>query len=383
VGEFRAVGLPRLAAGLALAVALAVAGCGGESSLSPGAPAATTIAGTGLRAVEVARGLDRSIYVAVAPGEPDRLYVVGQAGTVRVIEGGRVLPEAFLDISSLTLTAPKGAFASERGLLSIAFAPDYATSGRFYVDYTDRSGDVNVVEYRARDGRTEPASARRLLFVEKESERHHGGQLAFGPGGRLYAGVGDDAASQVHPQSLEPGDYLGKILALEADGSWEAVAYGLRNPWRFSFDRESGDLWVGDVGENRWEEVSRVPAGSSLANLGWDGYEGFEQVVWDDGGHNEPRGPGELVWPSAVYPHAEGCAVVGGYVYRGRDVPALRGRYVYGDYCTGKIWSVDPAQPGEVRLELRLSRTIASFGEDEAGELYAVSRQGVVYRLGQ
>jgi len=359
-----------------------LAGCGGPDSLSPGTPPATTVAEGGLSAVEVARGLDRPVYVAAAPGEADRLYVVGQAGTVAVVEDGRVVPKTFLDISSLVLTAPKGEFASERGLFSIAFAPDYPTSGRFYVDYTDRNGDVNVVEYRARAGRADPGSARRLLLVEKESERHHGGQLQLGPDGRLYVAVGDDAASQVHPQSLEANDYLGKILALESDGHWEVVAYGLRNPWRFSFDRETGDLWVGDVGENRWEEVSRVDAGAGLVNLGWDGYEGYEQVVWDDGGHNEPGGPGELVWPVAVYGHEMGCAVVGGYVYRGRDVPALRGRYVYGDYCTGRIWSLDPARPGEIRLELQLSRTIASFGEDAAGELYLVSRTGTIYRLG-
>jgi hypothetical protein len=358
-----------------------LAGCGGPGSLSPSAPPATTTDGGGLRAVELARGLDRPIYVAAAPGEPDRLYVVGQAGAVLVVEGGRVLTEPFLDISGLVLTAPKGEFASERGLLSIAFAPDYATSGRLYVDYTDRNGDVNVVEYRARDGRADPASARRHLLVEKESERHHGGQIAFGPDGRLYAGVGDDAASQIHPQRLEPGDFLGKILALEPDGGWQVVAYGLRNPWRFSFDRETGDLWVGDVGENRWEEVSRVPAGSGLANLGWDGYEGFERVVWDEGGHNEPRGPGELVWPAAVYGHEAGCAVVGGYVYRGSEIEAARGRYVYADYCQGLVWSVDPARPADVRLELDLPRTIASFGEDAEGELYIVSRSGVIYRL--
>ena len=161
------------------------------------------------------------------------------------------------------------------------------------------------------------------------------------------------------------------------------VAYGLRNPWRFSFDRETGDLWIGDVGEVSWEEVSVVRHGTPLpVNLGWDAYEGFEAVVWDDGGHNEPRGDGELVWPVATFGRTGGCAaVIGGYVYRGTEIPALRGRYVYGDFCTGTIWSLDPADPGVVRRELELGTTLASFGEDEAGELYLVSRTGTVYRL--
>lgn len=368
--------------GVVLAAVLGAAACGGPDSLSPGAPPTTTVEGAGLSVVEVARGLDRPVFAAWAPGEPDRFYAVGQAGTVVVVEEGRALAEPFLDISNLVLTAPKGAFASERGLLSLAFAPDYPASGLVYVDYTDRNGDVNVVEYRARGGRADPASARRLLLVEKERERHQGGQLQFGPDGRLYVAVGDDAASQVHPQRLEPGDYHGKILALEPDGSWKVLAYGLRNPWRFSFDRDTGELWVGDVGENRWEEVSRLPADVRLANLGWDGYEGYEQVVWDDGGYNEPDGPGDLVWPVAVYGHDTGCAVVGGYVYRGAAVPSLVGRYVYGDYCTGKVWSLDPARPGDIRLELVLPKTLASFGEDQGGELYLVSRTGSVYRLG-
>jgi glucose/arabinose dehydrogenase len=366
------------------AVASALAGgCGGGGVASPPAPQSTTVeSDAGLRAVEIVRGLDRPVYAAAAPGEPGRLYVVGQAGLIQVLEGGRLLAEPFLDLAALIATGPKGEPAAEQGLLSLAFAPDYARSGRFFVDYTDRDGNVRVVEYYARDGVVQPDSARTLLLVEKRAPIHNGGQLQIGPDGGLYVGIGDDGTSQVSPQSLAPGDLLGKIVRVEESGP-EVVAYGLRNPWRFSFDRGTGDLWIGDVGELAWEEVSVVGHGTALpVNLGWDAYEGHEEVVWDEGGHNEPRGPGELVWPAAVYARGEGCAaVIGGYVYRGERLPALRGRYVYGDFCTGAVWSLDPARPGLVRHELDLGTTLASFGEDEAGELYLVSRTGTIFRL--
>jgi hypothetical protein len=365
------------AACAAFALLLLAAACGGGGAE---APPAETVAGAGLRAADVVAGLDRPVHVTVAPGEPGRLYAVGQAGVVTVVEDGRVLPEPFLDLSGDVLTGPKGEPATELGLLSIAFAPDYASSGRLAVFYTDRRGDVNVVEYRGAGGRADPASARVLLHVEKDSERHHGGQLQYGPDGKLYTAIGDDAGSQVHPQSLAEGDYLGKVLRLDGD-AWTVVAYGLRNPWRFSFDRETGDLWIGDVGENRVEEVDRVPAGTGLANLGWDGFEGYEEMVWNEGGHHDPGGPGELLWPVAVYTHEVGCSVVGGYVYRGTAVPTATGRYFYGDFCSGIVWSIDPAHPTEVRQELALGTTLASFGEDEAGELYLVSRTGRIFRL--
>jgi glucose/arabinose dehydrogenase len=365
-------------------LASALAGCGGESVESHPAPATSTVeSDAGLRAVEIASGLDRPVYVAAAPGEPDRLYVVGQAGVIQVLERGKLVEEPFLDISALTTTSPKGELAAEQGLLSMAFAPDYATSGRFYVDYTDRDGDVNVVEYRAREEQADPDSARRLLLVEKHQPIHNGGQLHVGPDGGLYVGIGDDGEGRVHGQSLEPGDLLGKIVRLDAAGP-SVVAYGLRNPWRFSIDRETGDLWIADVGEVGWEEVSRVPrTEAEPANLGWAAFEGHEAVVWDEVGHLEPDGPGELVWPLAVYDRGEtGCAaIIGGYVYRGEAIPGALGHYFYGDFCTGTVWSVDPAEPRRLRHELDLGVTLASFGEDGAGELYLVSRTGSIFRL--
>jgi glucose/arabinose dehydrogenase len=363
--------------------AAALPACAGDAPESHPSPAATTVASdAGLRAVELARGLDRPVHLAAAPGEPGRLYVVGQGGLIQVLEDGELREEPFLDVGALITTGPKGEPAAEQGLLSLAFAADHDESGRFWVDYTDRDGNVRVVEYRARDGVADPSSARTVLVVEKAKPIHNGGQLQVGPDGAVYVGIGDDGASQASPQSLEPGDLLGKVVRL-GDGEPQVVAYGLRNPWRFSFDRATGDLWIGDVGELDWEEVSVVPHGSAEpVNLGWDAYEGFEVVVWDEGGHNEPRGDGELVWPVATFGRTGGCAAaIGGYVYRGEAIPSLRGRYVYGDFCTGTVWSIDPAEPGAVRRELELGTTIASFGEDEAGELYLVSRTGTIFRL--
>jgi glucose/arabinose dehydrogenase len=361
-----------------LALPSITAGCGGGSIASHSAPPVSTLeSDAGLHAVEIASGLDRPVYVAAAPGERGRLYVVGQSGVIQVLERGKVNEEPFLDISALTTASPKGDSATEQGLLSMAFAPDYATSGRFYIDYIDRDGDVNVVEYRARHGRADPSSARRLLRVEKHNTDHNGGQLQVGPDGGLYVGIGDDEEGRAHAQSLEPGDLLGKIVRLDVDGP-RVVAYGLRNPWRFSFDRETGDLWIADVGEVSWEEVSRVPSSEPRpANLGWAAYEGHEAGAGD----TETGGPGRLVWPTVVYNHAKGCAVIGGYVYRGEAIAAARGRYFYGDFCAGTVWSVDPADPQRVRHELDLGTTLASLGEDEDGELYLVSRTGSIYRI--
>lgn len=372
----------------AVVVALA-AGCGGAAVASHPAPPAETVgSGAALQALPVAEGFDRPVYLTAAPGETERLYVVEQAGTVLVLEDGKPLAEPFLDVSALIRTSAKGELASEQGLLSLAFAPDYRTSGRLYIAYTDTQDRVTVAEYHARDGRVDGGSARLLLQVEKTQPSHNGGQLQFGPDGDLYVGLGDDADARLHPQSLEPDDRLGKILRLDLGapgGEWEVVAYGLRNPWRFSFDRGTGDLWIGDVGNLAWEEVNRIPRSRpGLRNLGWPSYEGHEAVVPREGRWSEPDGTGELVWPVAVYSRGEGCAaVIGGYVYRGEDVSAASGRYLYGDFCSGRVWSLDPADPRRVRHELDLGTTLASFGEDGAGELYLVSRTGSIFRLAE
>jgi glucose/arabinose dehydrogenase len=307
------------------------------------------------------------VHVAVTADEPGRLYVVEQAGVVRVVDGGVLLREPFLDIRSLVRTSPRTEAASEEGLLSLAFAPDYATSGRFSVAYTDRGGRLVVAGY---------PGGRALLIAPKDVPRHMGGQLAYGPEARLYVAVGDDSLAYEHAQRLAKSDPRGKLLRLEADGSWSVVSYGLRNPWRFSFDRATGAVWVADVGEASWEEISVIDSSARPpVNLGWPAYEGYAPR------EAELEGSGELVWPAAVYSHEHGCAVVGGFVYRGEEVAVLHGRYVYGDFCTGRIWSLDPGRPGDVRVELDLATTIASFAEDADGELLVVSRTGTIYRL--
>ncbi len=354
----------RLVPAAALALAALVAACAGDA---PGHPSATTSEGSAVRAIELVTNLDRPVYATAVPGDRERLYVVEQPGVVRIVERGVVAAEPLIDIRALVRTSPAGEAASEEGLLSIAFPADHPSSGRFYLAYTDRRGRLVIAAY--------PEPARTLLTVPKDEPRHMGGQLQIGPDGSLYASVGDDSLAYEHAQRLSAGDVRGKILRLDLDGDWSVVAHGLRNPWRFSFDGRV--LWVGDVGEAAWEEIDAVSLAAATdrsANLGWPAYEGFEE-------RDGPRPRGELVWPVALYSHRDGCAVVGGYVYRGSGIPSLRGRYVYGDYCTGTIWSLDPAEPTEIRRELELGTTISSFGLDGDGELLVVSRTGRLFRL--
>ena len=332
-----------------------------------------------LRVERVATGLEAPTHLASPPGDAAQLFVVEQAGRVRVIANGRVRPEAFLDVRNLV------ASGGERGLLSIAFHPAWEDNRRFYVDYTNRDGDTRVVEYRAnRDGTVaDERSARVLLAVDQPYANHNGGQLAFGPDGRLYVGMGDGGSGgDPENRAQDLGDRLGKILRLDVDepGSrWRVVAYGLRNPWRFSFDRETGDLYVADVGQSAREEVNYVrwPPGA-LLNFGWDVYEG--DVLYEE---KEPNSAGRLVAPVAVYGRDGGCSVTGGFAYRGRAMPGLHGRYFFGDYCTGIVWSfrVRDGKARGKRRERFAVPLLSSFGEDANGELYLVSHGGTVFRL--
>jgi glucose/arabinose dehydrogenase len=323
------------------------------------------------------RGLAEPLYVASTPTEPNRIYVVEQPGRIRVVQSGRLLAQPFLDIRSLVKSG------GEQGLLSMAFPPNYAEDRKFYVDYTDRNGDTRVVEYAVKDGRADPASARQLLFVEQPYANHNGGQLEFGPDGLLYVGMGDGGSAgdpENRAQNLD--SQLGKLLRInvsDPNAKWVIAGYGLRNPWRFSFDRATGNLWIGDVGQGDWEEIDfRTRAQvRRLWNYGWNVYEGRARFS------REPltqRAP--LVFPVAQYSHSAGCSVTGGYVYRGSAVPAMRGRYVYGDYCSGRIWSLVLVKgKARVRVEPSTIDQLSSFGEDAKGELYATSLSGVVYKL--
>ena len=321
----------------------------------------------------VLSGLDQPVYVTAVRSEPRRLYVVEQRGVVRVAERGRLLARPFLDIGNLVMSG------GEQGLFSIAFHPQYPRNPRFYVQYTDRGGDTRLVEYRARAGAALPGSARQLVFSDDPYGNHNGGQLVFGPDGRLYFTLGDGGAGgDPENRSQNMRSLFGKLLSMNvATKGIKIEALGLRNAWRFTFDRTNGDLYIGDVGQNELEEINYLPRRSSgLENYGWDVYEASERF------ESKPLGPGKLIFPVAEYTHADGCSVTGGYVYRGSRA-ALRGRYIYGDYCSGNVWSfrIEGGKARGLRREPFKVEGLTSFGEDTAGELYAVAHGGSVYRL--
>jgi glucose/arabinose dehydrogenase len=328
----------------------------------------------------VASGFDDPVFVGAPRSEPGHLYVVEKPGVIRVLVNGRLRAQPFLDIHDLV-----GSEGSEQGLLSVAFHPKYGRNHRFYVDYTDRNGDTRVVEYRSNGTVGQPGTARQLLFVDQPYANHNGGQLQFGPDGRLYVGMGDGGSGgDPGNRAQKLGVRLGKLLRLNVDRAgarWQIAGYGLRNPWRFSWDRRTRDLYIGDVGQGDWEEVDvRTPRQQRvLSNYGWRVWEGRTRFTQSQ--RVNPRG--RLVFPIATYSHDAGCSVTGGYVYRGSAVPAARGRYFYGDYCEGTIWSLRAVNARRVGLRREPFRvpSLSSFGEGPTGEVYAVSLEGAIYRL--
>jgi len=339
------------------------------------ASAGTTRTSLGLR--PVVTGLNSPTYVASVPGQKGVLYVVEQVGDIKVAVNGNLRARPFLDIRSLVKSG------GEQGLLGLAFSPSYKSNHKFYVDYTDTNGDTRVVEYRS-NGTVAVKRLRQLLFVKQPYANHNGGQLQFGPDGRLYVGMGDGGSGgdpQNNAQNLS--SRLGKLLRISVntrEAKVQVAGYGLRNPWRFSFDKPTGDLYIADVGQNAWEEVDYTPRSSpGLENYGWRVYEGTARYTADQ----QQNPAGHLVMPVVTYSHSEGCSITGGYVYRGSAVPALKGRYVYGDYCSGKIWTLQ-IQNGKavgVRQEGINVKSLSSFGLDGGGELYAVSLEGTVYQV--
>jgi glucose/arabinose dehydrogenase len=335
--------------------------------------------------------LGQPVYLTATASEPNRLYVVQRKGLVRVLVKGRLRSRPFLDLRRVV------SVEGERGLLSLAFSPTYGPDGLLYVYYTDRQGAINIVEFHARRGVVDAGSARTVLRVAHEdSPYHNGGQLAFGPDGMLYAGLGDggyapapdfpNAQPDPHGNSQNLDVLLGKIVRLDvkqAVPGAEIVAYGVRNPWRFSFN-SAGDLVIADVGWSAAEEVDVLRAGSSnLVNFGWSVYEGTTP---------RRRGPevqlnpaGELTGPAYAYSHDHAnCSITGGYVYHGHGrVQRLRGRYVFGDYCSGRIWSLRLAdgRASALRHEQATIKGLVSFGEDASGNLYAIAFGGTIYRF--
>ena len=347
-------------------------------------PAGLADARVALRQVAV---LEQPVALAVAPGD-GALYVAEKVGRVVAIRDERERPDEVLDLTG------EVSLGGEQGLLGLAFSPD----GRFlYVNYTDLQGHTHVTEFAFRDGRADPDSLREVLFVEQPFSNHNGGNLAFGPDGYLYIGLGDGGSAgdpEGNGQSLTT--LLGKMLRIAPrpsgpdpygipsdnpfvgrdDARPEIWAFGLRNPWRYSFDRETGDLWIGDVGQNAWEEVDVEPAGSDGGlNYGWDLFEGSHPFEGSD--------TSGLVGPVYEYPTGGGCAVTGGYVYRGDEIPDLVGAYVFGDYCRGRLEAF-VLRDGVAKQHRELGVAVdglASFGEDAAGELYVLSLAGPLYRL--
>lgn len=361
------------------------------------APADTPVPLNEVTLEKVADGFGRPTFVTHAGDGSGRLFVLEKQGRIRVIDaGGQVLSQPFLDITSVVKSS-----GNEQGLLGLAFHPDYERNGRFFVYYTAQDNDNTVAEFRVSSdpNRADAASGKELLAVADRFSNHNGGMLAFGPDGYLYVAMGDGGSSG------DPDDngqnllaFLGKILRIDVDGGdpygipesnpfivrssarGEVWAWGLRNPWRFSFDRETGDLWIADVGQNKYEEVNFQPAASEGGeNYGWAVMEGTHCFRPAQG--CDTTG---LTLPIFEYDHGQGCSITGGYVYRGEQYPQLNGIYVFTDYCTGNLWVTRQVSPGEFETERlgRLPGSISSFGEDEAGELYAVrDSEGAVYRV--
>jgi glucose/arabinose dehydrogenase len=330
-----------------------------------------------LRLQVIASGLSEPLALAAPRNEPNRLYVAEQAGRIRVIVNGRLRAAPFLDIRNLVTSG------GEQGLLGLAFHPNYERNRRFYVQYTDNGGDTRVVEYRSNGQRALPGTRRQLFFGNDPYGNHNAGQLAFGPDGRLYFSQGDGgSAADPENRAQNRASLFGKLIRIDINrpARRQIVAMGLRNPFRFSFDRATGDLYLGDVGQGAWEEIDYLPRArlGGLTNFGWDVYEGratFEQ---------KGLGGGRLVQPIVVLPNPPHASVIGGYVYRGRALPALRGRYFYTDFYANRIYSlrVRGGRATGVRTESFSANGVAAFGEDPRGELYVVAlSEGRVYRL--
>ena len=331
----------------------------------------------------VVSGLDRP--VDLQPDGSGRLFVIEKYGHIHVIENGQLIDTPFLNIEDRVNDS-----SNEMGLLGLAFHPDYAQNGYFYVNYTGSGGNTFISRFQVSGDPhlANPSSEVNLLRVNQPFPNHNGGTLLFGPDGYFYAGLGDGgSAGDPMGNGQKTTTLLGKILRLDVDSAEpyaipadnpfgnEIWAYGLRNPWRISFDELTGDLFIGDVGQGTWEEIDYLPAGSlGGENFGWDFREGAHEY---DG--NAPAG---LTDPIAEYSHAEGgCSVTGGYVYRG-SMPEWNGIYLYGDYCTGLIWGLIKSDNGwQNQLLFDVDFNITSFGQDETGEVYLVSDGGEVYKL--
>jgi glucose/arabinose dehydrogenase len=343
-------------------------------------------------------GLDTPVGIAHAGDGSGRLFVLEKVGRIRVVQNGVLLPTPFLDITDRV-----GSSQNEQGLLGLAFHPNYTANGAFFVNYTDRQGNTVVSRFSvsADPGQADPGSEAVLLTLNQPAGNHNGGHLAFGPDGYLYIGTGDGGGAGDRYGNAQNGQtLLGAMLRLDVDGGEpyaipqdnpfagspsvrdEIWAVGLRNPWRYSFDRLTGDLYIADVGQNVYEEVNFEPAGHPGGrNYGWPIMEGLHCFPAD-----RPCDQTGLTLPVTEYDHTQGCSVTGGYVYRGQEFPSLRGIYLFGDFCSGRIWGLAPAGAGsgdwQVALLAQVDVRMSAFGEDEAGELYLLDMSsGQLFRI--
>ncbi|MBI4521797.1 MAG: PQQ-dependent sugar dehydrogenase [Gemmatimonadetes bacterium] len=382
----RPVRRPVAAAALGLCAALIGCGDGPVAEDEPDSPA--------LRVELVADGLQALTHLTSPPSDP-RLFVVEQRGRIRIIDaGGTLRTTPFLDITDRVCCC------GERGLLSVAFHPGYASNGWFYLNYTDAQGDTRVERYTVSSDANlaDRASAKLILRVEQPFANHNGGLNLFGPDRMLYIGMGDGGnANDPQGHGQNRGTLLGALLRIDVDGGdpyrippdnpfvatagarGEIWALGLRNPWRFAFDRQAAHLYIADVGQNQWEEVNRASAGQGGLNYGWNVMEGahcFRATTCNQVG---------LTLPIAEYGHsAQACSITGGHVYRGAAIPSLAGQYFYGDYCGGWVRSLRVRSGNDVEIhewELGSLGNITSFGEDARGELYILTEGGRIYRL--
>ncbi|MBC8076458.1 MAG: PQQ-dependent sugar dehydrogenase [Chloroflexales bacterium] len=354
--------------------------------------AAQSTAPISIRLEPVAAGFDSPLYATHAGDDSGRLFVVEKRGTIAIMRDGKRLEQPFLDIVDRV-----GSDASERGLLSVAFHPKYRENGLLFVYYTNKAGNVTISRFARADSpdAADPASEQVLLTVDKPAANHNGGLVKFGPDGYLYIGTGDGGrAGDPWGNAQNPDALLGKLLRIDVDngqpyaipadnpfrnsgGRPEIWATGLRNPWRFSFDRADGTLFIADVGQNEFEEINVQPGNAAGLNYGWNITEG--QNCYQQSGCDTAN----LIAPAAQYSHDEGCSVTGGYVYRGAASPSLTGTYIFGDYCSGRVWAMRNAGGAWAAEEvLKVDFQLASFGEDQAGELYATGiDDGTLYKI--
>jgi glucose/arabinose dehydrogenase len=338
------------------------------------------------------------LYLTAPAGDLSRLFIVEKTGRVRIVKDGTLLPEPFLDLSAQV------SGGDEQGLLGLAFPPDYGTTGRFLVHYTNTEGDTRLSVFQVSPNAdiADGSSEQVILTADQPFSNHNGGQIAYGPDGYLYLGLGDGGGSNdPGGRGQDLAELLGSILRLDVqsgtsytvpednpfvgqqpDARPEVWSYGLRNPWRFSFDRANGDLYIADVGQNEIEELDVAPAasgGGRGVNYGWSIMEGSQCL---GGGQCDQSG---LALPAFEYNHTEGCSITGGYVYRGSALPALQGLYFYGDFCQGWVHSLRyvAGTVSEVTdwPALRAAGSLTSFGEDAAGELYVIEGSGRVSKV--